>query len=97
MSFNYNCSVDPNLNAADLIAIFSMTHFTWKAYYLSICQQRNIRSIERFILLPEEERRSLLRTLTDAEYYDVMIVCRSMPRISLEANTEGREITLLGM
>ncbi|KAK2154638.1 hypothetical protein LSH36_262g02034 [Paralvinella palmiformis] len=68
-----------------------LPHLTEDILKHFVTKRRNIRSIERFILLPEEERRSLLRTLTDAEYYDVMIVCRSMPRISLEANTEVKD------
>lgn len=68
-----------------------LPHLTEDILKHFVTKRRNIRSIERFLMLPEEERRSLLRTLTDAEYFDVMTVCRSMPRITLEANTEVKD------
>ncbi len=51
--------------------------------------QRNIRSIKQFVSLREEERRSLLRSLTDDEYRDVMNVCASMPNVSMEVTSKG--------
>ncbi|OQV17240.1 Translocation protein SEC63-like protein [Hypsibius exemplaris] len=44
-------------------------------------KKRNIKSIEQFLRFPDDERRKLLRNLTDKQYNDVMSVCNDMPHI----------------
>ncbi|CAE1323240.1 SEC63 [Acanthosepion pharaonis] len=53
-----------------------------------VCRKRNIRCIRDFILMKDDERRSILRSLTDEEYLDVMEVCASMPYVTLEIKSE---------
>ena len=37
----------------------------------------------------DEDRRSLLRQLTDSEYRDVLSVCAMMPNVEITAHCEG--------
>lgn len=48
--------------------------------------QRNIKTVRQLIEMQEEERRSLLRTLSDEQIRDVMAVAGAMP--SVEMNVE---------
>ena len=50
--------------------------------------QRNIRSIRQFALLPYDEKRSILRSLNDEEFNNVLTVCKNMPNITMEVNPE---------
>lgn len=42
--------------------------------------------------MKDDERRSILRSLTDEEYLDVMEVCASMPYVTLEIKSEGKKL-----
>ncbi|XP_013381039.1 translocation protein SEC63 homolog [Lingula anatina] len=53
-----------------------------------VTRKRNIRSIKQFASMNEEDRRLLLRTLSDSEYRDVMNVCAQMPHIDLTIKSE---------
>lgn len=52
--------------------------------------QRNIQRIRDLVKMEEEDRRALLRTLTDDEYRDVMNVCAIMPNIQMIIKSEGK-------
>ncbi len=41
--------------------------------------------------MKEEERRSLLRSLADDEYRDVMNVCARMPNVTMEVTSKGEQ------
>lgn len=41
-------------------------------------------------MLPDDERKSLLRSLNYAQYDDVMNVLTSMPRVTMEIRWEGK-------
>jgi len=43
----------------------------------------------------DEDRRSLLRQLTDSEYRDVLSVCAMMPNVEITARCEGVNFTYL--
>jgi len=51
--------------------------------------QRNIRSLKQLVAMNDEDRRSLLRQLTDSEYRDVLNVCAMMPSVDISAHCEG--------
>ena len=51
--------------------------------------QRNIQRIKDLVRMEEEDRRALLRTLSDDEYRDVMNVCATMPNIEMTIKSEG--------
>ena len=40
--------------------------------------------------LPATERRSLVRTLSDEEYSDVLAVCAKFPQVFISAETKGQ-------
>lgn len=61
----------------------TLRHFTTR--------RRNIRTIMQFVRMQDEDRRSLLRGLTDDEYQDVMNVCRKLPHVKMEVRTEVRD------
>ncbi|GAV08619.1 hypothetical protein RvY_18284 [Ramazzottius varieornatus] len=44
-------------------------------------KKRNIKSIVQFLRFPSDERRKLLRNLTDKQYNDAIAVCSEMPHI----------------
>ena len=45
--------------------------------------------------MEEEDRRLLLRTLTDDEYRDVMNVCAVMPNVEMIIKSEGTAVFIL--
>ena len=55
---------------------------------IDVCQ-RNIRSLKQLVSMNEDDRRSLLRQLTDAEYRDVLSVCAMMPNVDITTHCEG--------
>ncbi|CAH1799731.1 unnamed protein product [Owenia fusiformis] len=52
-----------------------------------VTKRRNIRGIKDFVCMKEEDRRSLLRSISDEEYKDIMNVCTSMPHITMKVHT----------
>lgn len=60
---------------------FSYRHF--------VSKRRPVKTIEQLIALPATERRHVLRSLSDEEFNEVLIVCRRMPKIEMEVNYEG--------
>ena len=57
--------------------------------------QRNIQRIRDLVRMEEEDRRALLRTLTDDEYRDVMNVCATMPNVEMTIKSEGTFVLLV--
>ena len=57
--------------------------------------QRNIQRIRDLVRMEEEDRRALLRTLTDDEYRDVMNVCATMPNVEMTIKSEGTLVLLV--
>lgn len=51
--------------------------------------QRYIKTIQQFAQLKNEERRSILRQLTDEQYNDVLKVLGEMPYIDFQVRSEG--------
>lgn len=51
-------------------------------------KKRNIKSIKQFVALDNEERRMLLRTLSDEQYQDVLNVCISFPYLEIGVKTK---------
>lgn len=51
--------------------------------------QRHIKSIQQFAQLKHEDRRQILRNLSDDQYEDVMKVVGKMPYIDLQVRSEG--------
>jgi translocation protein SEC63 len=56
--------------------------------------QRYIRSIEEFVKMREEDRRNMLRNMSDDDYRDVMNVCASMPYIQMNVTSGGESISM---
>ena len=52
--------------------------------------QRNVRSIKQLVTMKEDDRRSLMRNLTDDQYRDVMNVCATMPHVDLDVESKGK-------
>merc|ERR1719367_873966 len=57
-----------------------MKHFNSK--------RRNIKSLKQLAMMADEDRRSLLRTLTDEQYKDLVKVLAGFPQLSLAITTE---------
>lgn len=51
-------------------------------------KKRNIVSMEQFASLSSAVKRSLVRTLTDEEYSDLLAVCAKFPKVTIEAKTQ---------
>jgi len=51
-------------------------------------KKRSIKSIRQFIEMDDDERRLLLRTLSDEQYQDVISVCHSFPRLTVEVKVK---------
>ncbi|VDP52345.1 unnamed protein product [Schistosoma margrebowiei] len=49
---------------------------------------RNIKSVRQLINLPDDKRRALLRSLSDEQYRDILIVSSSMPYLELSYRCE---------
>lgn len=68
--------------------LLQLPHITEDLLRHFVTKRRNVKSIEQFMRLKEDERRSLLRSLGDHEYRDVMIVCRHLPHVTLNVCSE---------
>lgn len=56
-------------------------------------KKRNIFNIRQFVATDHEERRSILRNLSDEQYDDVMRVCSNYPYVEIDAKIQSnREI-----
>ena len=64
--------------------LLSLTH-------TSFILQRTIRSIQQFLALDEQERRLLLRSLTDEQYIDIMNVLSIYPYVTMNISWKGIE------
>ncbi|KAF5400536.1 Translocation protein SEC63 [Paragonimus heterotremus] len=53
-----------------------------------VAKQRNIKSIRQLVKIPDEKRRTLLRSLSDEQYRDVLNVCASMPSLEVTYRCE---------
>ena len=52
-------------------------------------KKRNIKSITQFLQFPADERRKLLRSLSEKQYADAINVCNTMPKVEVEAELKG--------
>jgi len=57
--------------------------------------QRQIKSLQQFAQLKGEERRLILRNLSDSQYEDVMKVLGNMPYIDFKVRSEGNSLFIL--
>lgn len=71
--------------------MLQLPHITedMQKYFLS--KKRQITSIQQFCEMKEEDRRSVLKSLSEDQYADVMKVCSTMPLIDFKVNVEGNE------
>lgn len=51
--------------------------------------QRDIRRLKDFAAMKDEDRRQMLRSLSDAEYLDIVTVCANMPYVEMKIRSEG--------
>lgn len=56
-------------------------------YFMS--KKRQIKSLQQYAQLKGEDRRSLLKSLSDEEYENVMKVLEQMPYIDFQTQVEG--------
>lgn len=68
--------------------LLQLPHVTEDMLKHFVTRTRNIRSIRAIVNLKSIERRSLLRTLTDQEYEDVIRVCNQMPHVQVSVKVE---------
>lgn len=47
--------------------------------------------------MKNQDRRSLVRVLSDEDYLDVMAVCSNFPHIALTTETQGEALFLVGL
>ena len=69
--------------------LLQLPHVTedMQKYFMS--KKRQVRTIQQFCQMKEEDRRTLLKALTDDQYQDVLSVCYSMPLIDFKVQCEG--------
>ncbi|CAH8533122.1 unnamed protein product [Schistosoma turkestanicum] len=72
-------------NASPLL---QLPHITQTQLRHIAAKQRNIKSIRQLINLPDDKRRTLLRSLSDEQYRDIIIVSSSMPSLELSYRCE---------
>ncbi|KAK4468232.1 hypothetical protein MN116_008388 [Schistosoma mekongi] len=72
-------------NASPLL---QLPHITQTQLRHMATKQRNIKSIRQLVSLPEDKRRALLRSLSDEQYRDILVVCSSMPSLELSYRCE---------
>lgn len=68
--------------------LLQLPHITPDMLRHFLTRKRDIRHIRDFISMKEEDRRAMLRGLTDAEYLDVMTVCSHLPYVEMKTKTE---------
>jgi translocation protein SEC63 len=51
-------------------------------------KKRRINTIEEFANLKSDERRRLLKNLSDEEYHDIIVFCQTYPHIEMKVETE---------
>ncbi|KAK3758267.1 hypothetical protein RRG08_036537 [Elysia crispata] len=68
--------------------LVQLPHITPDMLRHFMTRKRDIRHIRDFISMKEEDRRAMLRGLTDAEYLDVMTVCAHLPFVEMNLKTE---------
>jgi translocation protein SEC63 len=51
--------------------------------------QRTIKSIRQFVAMDDGQRRSVLRSITDEQYYDIMNVLAIYPHITMNVSCGG--------
>jgi len=71
--------------------LLQLPHVTedMQKYFMS--RKRQIRTIQQFCQLKEDDRRVLLKALNDNQYQDVLRVCSSMPLIDFKVQCEGKK------
>lgn len=52
-------------------------------------KRRPVKTIEQLLSLSPTERHHILRSLSEEEFTDVVVVCRKMPKVDMEINYEG--------
>jgi translocation protein SEC63 len=68
--------------------LLQLPHVTEDMQKHFMSKKRQIRSIQQFCEMKDEDRRSIFRNLTDDQYSDIMRVCASMPLIDFDVQTE---------
>ncbi|RUS73201.1 hypothetical protein EGW08_019047 [Elysia chlorotica] len=68
--------------------LLQLPHLTPDMLRHFMTRKRDIRHIRDFISMKDEDRRAMLRGLTDAEYIDVMTVCANLPFVEMNVRTE---------
>ena len=71
--------------------LLQLPHVTEDMQKYLMSKKRQIRSIQQFCELKDEERRSIFRNLSEDEYSDIMKVCASMPVVDFKVTTEGKK------
>ncbi|KRY72227.1 Translocation protein SEC63 -like protein [Trichinella pseudospiralis] len=71
--------------------LMQLPHFSDEIIRSIITKKRNIRTCADLAALPEVERRSLLKALSDRQYQDVISVLSSMPNIEMSVQFVVRD------
>ncbi|XP_046410511.1 translocation protein SEC63 homolog [Neodiprion pinetum] len=68
--------------------LLQLPHITDDNLKYFLAKKRQIKSLQQFAQLKGEERRQILRALTDSQYEDIMKVLGSMPYIEFKVRSE---------
>jgi len=70
--------------------LLQLPHITedMQKYFLS--KKRQIKTIQQFCQMKEEDRRTLLKVLTEDQYKDVMKVCSSNFKVQCEGKDDNK-------
>ncbi|KAL7639786.1 UNVERIFIED_CONTAM: hypothetical protein RMT77_009196 [Armadillidium vulgare] len=69
-------------------SLLQLPHVTDDIIRHFVSKKKQIKTIHQLVALPSEERRQMLRTLTEDQYNDVMRVCEKLPHLEMSVNYE---------
>ncbi|CAF2397134.1 unnamed protein product [Rotaria sp. Silwood2] len=64
-------------------SLLQLPHITESQLRFFETKKRTIKSIRQFVAMDDEQRRSMLRSITDEQYYDIMNVLAIYPHITM--------------
>lgn len=69
-------------------SLLQLPHITEDMLKFFLNRKRNIRNVHSLAVLEESDRRSLLKSLSDEQYDDLVLVLGNMPYLIIDARTE---------
>ncbi|XP_045583625.1 translocation protein SEC63 homolog isoform X1 [Procambarus clarkii] len=68
--------------------LLQLPHVTEDSLRHFVSKRRPVKTIDQLLTLSSTERHHVLRSLSEEEFSDVMLVCRKMPKVEMNVNYE---------